>query len=111
MARYLYNVSTRVWYNISAQCYLIWENIFDRGQKAFTIRLSIFLTLARACDKRFSADHDTMLSLLIKAFGPWAFTFYQTVFFVVFSEGKWSKHLVTLLFQIINPQNQRICMR
>ena len=35
MARYLYNVSTRVWYNISAQCYLIWENIFDRGQKAF----------------------------------------------------------------------------
>ena len=48
---------------------------------AFTIRLSIFLTLARACDKRFSADHDTMLSLLIKGFGPWAFTFYQTVFF------------------------------
>ena len=48
---------------------------------SFTIRLSIFLTLARACDKRFSADHDTMLSLLIKAFGPWAFTFYQTVFF------------------------------
>ena len=46
----------------------------------FTIRLSIFLTSARACDKRFSADHDTMLSLLIKAFGPWAFTFYQTVF-------------------------------
>ena len=50
----------------------------------FTIRLSIFLTLARACDKRFSADHDTMLSLLIKAFGPWAFTFYQTVFCRIF---------------------------
>ena len=49
-----------------------------------TIRLSIFLTLARACDKRFSADHDTMLSLLIKAFGPWAFTFYQTVFYRIF---------------------------
>ena len=31
-----------------------------------TIRLSIFLTLARACDKRFSADHDAMLSLLIQ---------------------------------------------
>ena len=58
----------------------------------FTIRLSIFLTLARACDKRFSADHDAMLSLLIKVFGPWAFTFYQTVFFAVFSEGKWPKH-------------------
>ena len=50
----------------------------------FTISLSIFLTLARACDKRFSADHDTMLSLLIKAFGPWAFTFYQTVFCRIF---------------------------
>ena len=50
----------------------------------FTIRLSIFLTLARACDKRFSADHDTMLSLLIKGFGPWAFTFYQTVFCRIF---------------------------
>ena len=44
----------------------------------------MFLTLARACDKRFSADHDTMLSLLIKAFGPWAFTFYQTVFCRIF---------------------------
>ena len=50
----------------------------------FTIRLSIFLTLARACDKRFSTDHDTMLSLLIKLFGPWAFAFYQTVFCRIF---------------------------
>ena len=51
---------------------------------SFTIRLSILLTLARACDKRFSADHDTMLSLLIKVFGPWAFSFYQTVFCRIF---------------------------
>ena len=55
--------------------------------KDITIRLSIFLTLAQACDKRFSADHDTMLSLLIKAFGPWAFTFYQTVFLSYSQKG------------------------
>ena len=47
----------------------------------FTIRLSIFLTLARACDKRFSADHDTMLSLLIKAFGRGHFHFIKLFFF------------------------------
>ena len=36
--------------------------------------------LSAPCGIIYSADHDTMLSLLIKAFGPWAFTFYQTVF-------------------------------
>ena len=63
------------------------ENITEKVVMFFTIRLSIFLTLARACDKMFSADHDTMLSLLIKAFGPWAFTFYQTVFLSYFQKG------------------------
>ena len=92
---------------VSNKALLEWDTSFKLSEKylnviikhkfrlccsLFTIRLSIFLTLARACDKRFSADHDTMLSLLIKVFGPWAFTFYQTVFFVVFSEGKWPKH-------------------
>ena len=62
-----------------------WGGLFcDQDLDFFTIRLSIFLTLARACDKRFSADHDTMLSLLIKAFGPWAFSFYQSVFCRIF---------------------------
>ena len=65
--------------------------------KRFTIRLSIFLTLARACDKRFSADHDTMLSLLIKAFGPWAFTFYQTVFLSYFQKGS-GQNIKSLFF-------------
>ena len=62
-----------------------------------TIRLSIFLTLARACDKRFSADHDTMLSLLIKAFGPSAFTFYQTVFLSYFQKGS-GQNIKSLFF-------------
>ena len=62
-----------------------------------TIRLSIFLTLARACDKRFSADHDAMLSLLIKAFGPWAFTFYQTVFLPYFQKGS-GQNIKSLFF-------------
>ena len=60
------------------------KEIYHWSNVVFTIRLSIFLTLARACDKRFSADHDTMLSLLIKVFGPWAFTFYQTGFCRIF---------------------------
>ena len=64
----------------------------------FTIRLSIFLTLARACDKRFSADHDTMLSLLIKAFGPWTFTFYQTVFFLSYFQKGSGQNIKSLFF-------------
>ena len=52
---------------------------FKSGQSfvesVFYIRLIIFLTLARACDKRLLADHNTMLRLLIKAFGPWAFRY------------------------------------
>ena len=39
----------------------ITDKICTKSAKTIiTIRLSIFLTLARACDKRFSADHDTM---------------------------------------------------
>ena len=75
-----------------------------------TIRLSIFLTLARACDKRFSADHDTMLSLLIKAFGPWACTFYQTVFYRIFRREVAKTFSHSYFFRLLTLRNQRICM-
>ena len=73
------------------------EAITEEENLTFTIRLSIFLTLARACDKRFSADHDAMLSLLIKAFGPWAFTFYQIVFLPYFQKGS-GQNIKSLFF-------------
>ena len=53
---------------------LLLQAIWDSFHKAcqlltpITIRLSIFLTLARACDKRFSADHDTGCVIIIEAF-------------------------------------------
>ena len=86
--------------SVTAQRNRYWSHIYivEVMVCLFTIRLSMFLTLARACDKRFSADYDTMLSLLIKAFGPWAFRFYQTVFFLLYFQKGSGQNIKSLFF-------------